>query len=56
MRIIYGIIIAALGAALLIGVPKWRGPIVPALTVELLPLELRIVASGEVRYQTLAQQ
>lgn len=55
MRIIYGIIIAALGAALLIGVPKWRGPIVPALTVELLPLELRIVASGEVRYQTLAK-
>lgn len=55
MRIIYGIIIAALGAALLIGVPKWRGPVVPALTVELLPLELRIVASGEVRYQTLAQ-
>lgn len=55
MRIIYGIIIAALSAALLIGVPKWRGPIVPALTVELLPLELRIVASGEVRYQTLAK-
>src|SRR5690554_3582009 len=54
MRIVYGIIIAALGAALLIGVPKWRGPVLPALTVELQPLELRIVASGDVRYQTLA--
>lgn len=29
-------------------------PVVPGLTVELLPLELRIVANGEVRYQSLA--
>lgn len=55
MRIIYGIIIAALGVALLVGVQKWRGPVLPAITVELKPLELRIVASGEVRYQTLAR-
>ncbi|WP_319783296.1 efflux RND transporter periplasmic adaptor subunit [Oceanisphaera sp. IT1-181] len=55
MRIIYGLIIAALGVALLVGVQKWRGPVLPAITVELKPLELRIVASGEVRYQTLAR-
>lgn len=55
MRIIYGLLIAALCAVLLIGVPKWRGPVLPALTVELLPMELRIVASGEVRYQSLAR-
>ena len=55
MRIIYGIIIAALGIALLVGVQKWRGPVLPALKVDLKPLELRIVASGEVRYQSLAR-
>ena len=55
MRIVYGIIIAALCVALLVGVQKWRGPVLPALTVELMPLELRIVASGEVRYQSLAR-
>lgn len=55
MRIIYGMIIAAVSIALLVGVQKWRGPVLPALTVELKPLELRIVASGEVRYQTLAR-
>lgn len=54
MRIIYGVVIAVLAAALLIGIPKWRGPVVPALSVVMQPLELRIVASGEVRYQTLA--
>ena len=55
MRIIYGIVIAAVCAALLLGVQKWRGPVLPALTVEMMPLELRIVASGEVRYQSLAR-
>jgi len=55
MRIIYGVVIAALGVVLLLGVQKWRGPILPALTVEQMPLELRIVASGEVRYQSLAR-
>ena len=55
MRIVYGIVIAALCVALLLGVQKWRGPVLPALSVELMPLELRIVASGEVRYQTLAR-
>ena len=55
MRIVYGMVIAVLAAALLIGVPKWRGPLVPALSVTMQPLELRIVASGEVRYQTLAR-
>lgn len=55
MRIVYGVVIAALCAAVLVGVQKWRGPILPALTVELMPLELRIVASGEVRYQSLAR-
>lgn len=55
MRIIYGMIIAALAVMLLIGVQKWRGPELPALTVELKPLALRIVASGEVRYPSLAR-
>ena len=55
MRIVYGVILAGLCVAALIGVQKWRGPVVPALTVELMPLELRIVASGEVRYQSLAR-
>ena len=55
MRIAYGIVVAALCVALLLGVQKWRGPVLPALSVELMPLELRIVASGEVRYQTLAR-
>ena len=55
MRIVYGIILAGLCVAALIGVQKWRGPVVPALTVEPMPLELRIVASGEVRYQSLAR-
>lgn len=55
MRIVYGVVIAGLCAAALVGVQKWRGPVLPALTVEPMPLELRIVASGEVRYQTLAR-
>ena len=55
MRIIYGIIIAVVAVLLLVAVPKWRGPVLPAITVALKPLELRIVASGEVRYQTLAR-
>lgn len=55
MRIIYGIIFAAICVASLIGMQKWLGPTLPALTVEMLPLELRIVASGEVRYQSLAR-
>ena len=55
MRIVYGVVIAGLCAAALIGVQKWRGPVLPALTVEPMPLELRIVASGEVRYQSLAR-
>lgn len=55
MRIIYGIIIVAVCVASLIGIKKWLGPTLPALTVEILPLELRIVASGEVRYQSLAR-
>lgn len=55
MRIIYGIIIVAICVASLIGIQKWLGPTLPALTVEILPLELRIVASGEVRYQSLAR-
>lgn len=54
MRTVYGIVIATVCIALLVGVQKWRGPVVPGLTVELMPLELRIVASGEVRYQSLA--
>lgn len=54
MRIVYGMVIAAVCIALLVGVQKWRGPVVPGLTVEFMPLELRIVASGEVRYQSLA--
>ena len=55
MRIVYGIAVAVVCALLLVGVQKWRGPILPALTVEVMPLELRIVASGEVRYQSLAR-
>ena len=55
MRILYGVVIAAVCAALLFAVQQWRGPVLPALTVEMLPLELRIVASGEVRYQSLAR-
>lgn len=55
MRIIYTIVITVLCAALVVGVQKWRGPVLPALSVELMPLELRIVASGEVRYQSLAR-
>lgn len=55
MRIIYVIVIVAVCAASLVGVQKWLGPVLPALTVELMPLELRIVASGEVRYQSLAR-
>ena len=55
MRIIYGIIIVIVSMASLIGMQKWLGPVLPALTVETLPLELRIVASGEVRYQSLAR-
>lgn len=55
MRFTYGIVITALCVALVIGVQKWRGPVLPALTVELKPLEVRIVASGEVQYQSLAR-
>jgi HlyD family secretion protein len=55
MRIIYGIIIVAICIASILGMQKWLGPALPALTVELLPLELRIVSSGEVRYQSLAR-
>lgn len=55
MRIIFGLVIAALCVAVVFGVQKWRGPVLPGLTVEFMPLELRIVASGEVRYQSLAR-
>lgn len=55
MRIVYGLVVAALCIAVVFGVQKWRGPVLPGLTVELMPLELRIVASGEVRYQSLAR-
>lgn len=55
MRLIFGIIFTVLCATLLVGVQKWRGPVLPALTVKMLPLELRIVASGEVRSQSLAR-
>ena len=55
MRSIYGLVVAALCVALVFGVQHWRGPVLPGLTVELMPLELRIVASGEVRYQSLAR-
>ncbi|WP_158972481.1 efflux RND transporter periplasmic adaptor subunit [Paraglaciecola sp. L3A3] len=55
MRIIYGIVIVSICIASFIGIQKWRGPILPAINVEMLPLELRIVASGEVRYQSLAR-
>lgn len=55
MRFTYGIVITALCVALVIGVQKWRGPVLPALAVELKPLEVRIVASGEVQYQSLAR-
>ena len=55
MRIIYGLVVAALCVAVVFGVQKWRGPVLPGLTVEFMPLELRIVASGEVRYQSLAR-
>jgi len=54
MRIVYGIVIVAVCAGMFAGVQLWRGPVLPALEVELMPLELRIVASGEVRYQSLA--
>ena len=55
MRILSGVVIAVLCVVAIFAVQKWRGPVLPALTVELLPLELRIVASGEVRYQSLAR-
>lgn len=55
MRIIYGLVVAALCVAVVFGMQQWRGPVLPGLTVELMPLELRIVASGEVRYQSLAR-
>ena len=55
MRIVYGLVVAELCSAVVFGVQKWRGPVLPGLTVELMPLELRIVASGEVRYQSLAR-
>lgn len=50
MRIIYSVVIVVVFAVLLVGIPKWLGPVLPALTIKLMPLELRIVASGEVRY------
>lgn len=55
MRKIYILIIIVLAIIIGMGVQKWRGPLLPALTVELKPLELRIVASGEVRYPSLAR-
>jgi HlyD family secretion protein len=55
MRIIYSVVIVAVCAALLVGITKWLGPVLPALTIKPMPLELRIVASGEVRYQSLAR-
>lgn len=55
MRTTYGILIAVICLALVIAVQKWRGPVLPALTIELKPLEVRIVASGEVQYQSLAR-
>ena len=55
MRSIYGLVVAALCVAVVFGVQQWRGPVLPGLTVELMSLELRIVASGEVRYQSLAR-
>lgn len=55
MRLIYGIVTVAVCVFSLVGIQKWLGPVLPALTVELMPLELRIVASGEVRYQSLAR-
>ena len=55
MRSIYGLVVAALCVVVVFGVQKWRGPVLLGLTVELMPLELRIVASGEVRYQSLAR-
>lgn len=55
MRIIFGLIIVTACITSFVGIQKWRGPVSPALTVELMPLELRIVASGEVRYQSLAR-
>lgn len=55
MRSIYGLVVAALCVVVVFGVQQWRGPVLPGLTVELMPLELRIVASGEVRYQSLAR-
>jgi len=55
MRIVYGIIIIVAVIASFMGIQKWLGPVLPALSVEMLPLELRIVASGEVRYQSLAR-
>ncbi|MGO3355611.1 MAG: efflux RND transporter periplasmic adaptor subunit [Oceanisphaera sp.] len=55
MRTRYKIVIV-IGALLLwFGIQQWRGPELAGLTVELKPLELRIVASGEVRYQSLAR-
>lgn len=54
MRVLYGTFLVVLCAALFIGWQKWRGPILPAIKVTMLPLELRLVASGEVRSQSLA--
>lgn len=55
MRIAYAVVIAALCAIVVVGVQQWRGPELPGLKLEFMPLELRIVASGEVRYQSLAR-
>src|SRR5690554_812851 len=55
MRIIYGILIVAVCLAVFIGVSQWRGPVLVAQKIKYMPLELRIVASGEVRYQSVAR-
>ncbi|MBO1518308.1 efflux RND transporter periplasmic adaptor subunit [Oceanisphaera pacifica] len=55
MRIIYKVVMVIAALVLWFAVQQWRGPELAALTVELKPLELRIVASGEVRYQSLAR-
>ena len=34
---------------------QWRGPVLLAQKIKYMPLELRIVASGEVRYQSVAR-
>jgi HlyD family secretion protein len=55
MRIFFGMVMVAVCITSFVSIQKWRGPISSALSVEFMPLELRIVASGEVRYQSLAR-